>query len=120
VTTDHHPESTLAGNATRDSLTSTPGALELLVHAGPQEIVVTARGELDLATAPALSDLLGRLGQRGARVRLDLSATGFMDSAGWHLMQSADRFARNAGWTFSVGPVSDPVRRLLDIIHGEH
>jgi anti-anti-sigma factor len=54
--------------------------------------VVTLRGELDLATAPALTAALQRAGAHpGSQVRVDLQAITFMDCAGVRpLVQARD------------------------------
>jgi anti-anti-sigma factor len=63
---------------------------------------VTVAGELDLATAPALREQLGRLNAAGLDVRLDLSELRFIDCAGVGALRSACASARSDGRRFAI------------------
>ncbi len=85
-------------------------------HQADGRTVVAARGELDLATAPALEDaLLPRL-REGADVVLDLRALEFMDSTGVRVIVGAHLAAQEHDGALAVAVVPDgPVARVLEI-----
>jgi anti-sigma B factor antagonist len=57
-----------------------------------EEVTLTVRGELDLASAPALEDALRNAeSARPARIVLDLAALEFIDSTGIHLLIHAQQ-----------------------------
>jgi anti-anti-sigma factor len=72
-------------------------------------------GELDIATAPELVDLLARLRHHGHAVTVDLAAVTFMDSTGLTTLMDAQRQARSNGWSFAVRRPSAAVRRVFDL-----
>lgn len=77
--------------------------------------IVEVRGELDLATAPQLDEVIGRLLSQGhSRIVLDLHGVDFIDSVGITALLTAHRRARAAnGWLVlrSAGP---RLRMLLE------
>lgn len=77
--------------------------------------VVRVRGELDVATASSLEELLLRPREPGEHVRLDLSELGFMDSTGLRVLLRAQQAAQSGGWEVSLMGISAPVRRLFDL-----
>jgi len=64
--------------------------------------VVHPAGELDIATVPALADVLRSLEQPCDRIALDLSGLTFIDSQGLALMVSEHRRAATDGFEFVV------------------
>lgn len=72
-------------------------------------------GELDIATAPELVDLLERLRRHGHAVTLDLAEVTFMDSTGLTTIMDAHTQAIEDGWSFSVSRASPTVRRVFDL-----
>ncbi len=80
--------------------------------------VVSARGEIDLATAPALRDeVLRRL--RQGHVVLDLAGVSFFDSAGLHALVASHRRATLLGNRLCVagaGPSVLTVLRLTQVL----
>ncbi|HEX6022079.1 MAG TPA: STAS domain-containing protein [Solirubrobacter sp.] len=80
------------------------GARTLVIH-----------GELDIATAPELVDLLERLRRHGHAVTLDLAEVTFMDSTGLTTIMDAHTQAIEDGWSFSVSRASPAVRRVFDL-----
>ncbi len=62
---------------------------------GASKVVVSVRGEVDLATAPTLESALERAREASAgRLVVDLRAVEFLDSAGLSLLVRQDRAAR--------------------------
>jgi anti-sigma B factor antagonist len=76
---------------------------------------VRVTGELDIATAPQLAEMLGRAEERCQRVVLDLRELTLMDSAGVHVILDATLRATAAGRRLVVvrGPWN--VDRVLDL-----
>jgi len=88
-----------------------------LVRADPQEgvVVVTVRGEIDMATAPELRSMLDELVDAGtARVALDCRALEFLDSSGIGVLVAARKRLGDAGELVIDSPPAH-VRRVLDI-----
>ena len=72
-------------------------------------------GELDIATAPELVDLLNRLRHHGHAVTVDLAEVTFMDSTGLTTLMDAKMQADRNGWSFRVSRPSPAVRRVFDL-----
>lgn len=73
-------------------------------------------GELDLGSAPTLSQRLEELRTERRGVRLDLSRLAFMDSTGLHLLIGAFDHARAFGWDLELDPrLSPQVERLFEL-----
>jgi anti-anti-sigma factor len=79
--------------------------------------VVTARGELDLATAPQLESVLLPPLREGGTVVLDLRALSFMDSTGVRVIVAAHHAAEEHSGRLAVVrcPPEGPVGRVLEI-----
>jgi anti-sigma B factor antagonist len=85
------------------------------------QVVLHLRGELDMATAPALATCLERLGRADAdTVVVDVSHLDFCDSSGLDVLVTYDRDAQEEGARLVLRSPSDGVRRLLEITHLEH
>src|SRR5260370_28505932 len=76
---------------------------------------VAVRGELDCATAPRLRAALDGLDAVGTIVRIDLSATDFMDCAGVGVLVASHRRLSLLGGELVLVSPSDPVRRVLEL-----
>ena len=72
-------------------------------------------GELDIATAPELVDMLARLRHHGHAVVLDLAEVTFMDSTGLTTLMDAHLQSERNGWSFSVRRPSPAVKRVFDL-----
>ncbi len=72
-------------------------------------------GELDIATAPELVEMLQRLRRQGHAVELDLGEVTFMDSTGLTALIDAYVAAQSNGWSFSVRRASPAVRRVFEL-----
>jgi anti-sigma B factor antagonist len=78
--------------------------------------VVAVVGELDLATAPTLSDALGRVAHRpGKTVRVDMERVGFLDSSGISALVEEQKRRAEAGGRLVLHRASDQVVRVLEI-----
>jgi anti-anti-sigma factor len=88
----------------------------LEVHSKEDTAVVTVRGELDLASSPALVDELERATSSGAALVIaDLTQLEFMDSTGLSVLVRAHHRARETGQRFAVVNGSPQVQRLLSL-----
>ena len=80
-------------------------------------LYVVPRGELDVASAPELEELLiGRLAS-GSHVVLDLRELEFMDSSGVRTLVTAHGTAERANGTLSIvrGTPGGPVDRVIEV-----
>ena len=87
-----------------------------IAQLGIDAYMVAARGELDVATAPALREALDTARARGARRLIaDLAAVTFLDSAGLGVLVTSAKQLRMNGGEFVV--VSDDPRiiRVFEI-----
>jgi two-component system, OmpR family, sensor kinase len=76
-------------------------------------VVLRLRGDLDLASADAVSERLDALSAAGEPVLLDLDSLKFMDSSGLRVVLQAAETSRTSGWRFSLTPGSEQVRHLF-------
>lgn len=98
------------GEMTRDDVVSR--------DSGVAVSLVRVRGDADGDSgAPELAEALGAASRKGApRTVVDLSATGFADSAVLHVLLQARLEHERAGVTLVLaGPLSVTVRRLFDV-----
>lgn len=80
----------------------------------PQVVVLSAAGDVDLATTPRLSRLLWpRLWSTPAAVIVDLSRVRFLGLAGVELLARAHAYADHRGIAFSVVTSTRAVDRAL-------
>lgn len=80
------------------------------------EVLIRLHGEIDMASAPLLHDLLVAARElSSAAVVLDMSEVSFLDSSGINEILRADRHT-----TVRVRSASNPVRRCLAICGLDH
>jgi anti-anti-sigma factor len=78
--------------------------------------VVSVAGEIDLTTAPALTDAIETALEGGAQeLWVDLTPTGFMDCSGVHALLAAETQARRLNRRLAVICPARNIRRVLDI-----
>lgn len=85
-------------------------------HVEHDRVIVTPRGELDLATVAQLEAELVRARSSGRAVVLDLRQLTFMDSTGLHLLLRFDADSRSWGQSFEIIDADGPIARLLTIV----
>jgi anti-sigma B factor antagonist len=81
-------------------------------HAGTTAIVRLA-GELDLATAPELAEVLHGLGPSCERIILDLTRLEFIDSTGLRLAVTEHGRASADGFEFVIAGAAGTVLKVL-------
>jgi stage II sporulation protein AA (anti-sigma F factor antagonist) len=93
----------------------TPFSLTVAEAAG--RVVVTVRGELDLATSGEVEEAVLPVVRDGRHAVLDLRGLDFMDSSGVRVVVAAHTAAEEHGGHLSVVLSEDgsPVRRVLEI-----
>jgi anti-anti-sigma factor len=77
--------------------------------------LLVVHGELDIATAPELVELLDRFRRLNHAVALDLAEVTFMDSTGLTTLMDAHRAAEDNGWSFEIKRASPAVQRVFDL-----
>jgi anti-anti-sigma factor len=78
--------------------------------------VISAAGDLDLATADAFEqEIAAAVGSDARHVVADLSGLAFVDSAGISALVKARRVAEEYGRTFRVDKASGLVREVLEM-----
>ena len=89
--------------------------LELDVASDDAGALITVRGEIDMATAPQLRDVLDELIEGGSqRIVLDCRALGFLDSSGIGVLVAARNRLGDDGEIVLDSPPSH-VRKVLEI-----
>jgi len=80
-------------------------------------VVLTPRGELDMASAPELEQAVMPRLQNGGWVVLDLRALDFIDSSGLRVVVGAHRSAEERGGRFTCvrGAPGTTVHRIVEI-----
>jgi anti-anti-sigma factor len=86
------------------------------VRSEDRATIVAVKGELDLASSPALEQELERVNRSDTEVViLDLSELEFMDSTGLSVVVRANQRAQDSGKRFGVLKGSPQVQRLLSL-----
>ncbi len=83
-------------------------------EATASRVVVRVGGELDLATAPQLAELLTRV-EWDRPVVVDLTGVTFIDSSGIRVLCGAAAQAARRGVAFQAVEASGPVARTLQV-----
>jgi anti-sigma B factor antagonist len=95
---------------------STPDDLDLKVEDTEAGQLIHVCGELDLASAPQLSEALSAAAAQGTLpVTLDLSKVTFIDSSALRALVLAGRELTEQGRTLQIGPRSEMVNRVLSM-----
>jgi len=79
-------------------------------------VVVSPRGEIDLATVDELGAALAQAAQESGHVVLDLRAVAFMDSAGVRLVLTTSRALDERGGALTVVQGPHEVRRVFELV----
>ena len=79
-------------------------------------VVCCPRGSLDVATAPALRDVLLRAAEPGREVVLDLSAVTAFDASGLTVLVHAVRSVRRSGGSMRIIDARPHLAAMLSLI----
>jgi anti-anti-sigma factor len=93
-----------------------PPELEIIRQNRADGMTLTVRGEIDLASAPALERELRDVESRARRIVLDLAGLEFMDSSGLHALIDAQRRAEINGHELVLTHVPAHAQRLFSLI----
>jgi len=85
------------------------------LDAATDPVQLTARGELDAASAVALTERLDEAHETGKAIELHLAGVTFIDSSGLRVIAAELSRAQSTGLPFSVASASDPVRRIFEV-----
>jgi anti-sigma B factor antagonist len=84
----------------------------------PGMLILELRGELDLASAPALQrHVAGALALGSGRVVIDVARPEFLDSTGLQVLLYAHRRLRENGQTLSLRRGPRAIQRLFEVTH---
>jgi anti-anti-sigma factor len=93
--------------------------LEVVEVRDAGRVRVRLRGDLDLASAPAVTATLRRLSEGGEEVLLDLDEVAFIDMSGLRVVLAAAQDASRDGWSFLATRGSPQVQRLIALVEGD-
>ncbi|HEX2046955.1 MAG TPA: STAS domain-containing protein [Acidimicrobiales bacterium] len=94
-----------------------PPEFSCLASVDHREAVVAVNGELDMATAPELSQsLAGVLDQHPRRLTLELGGLEFIDSTGLTLLVRTSKELKEHEGALELAHPTPPVRRVLEIV----
>ena len=83
-------------------------------HVRNGQVVITVRGDLDLASADEVGARLASLREAGKPALLDLDQLDFMDSSGLRMVLDAAEASDATGWRFSLTQGTEQVQRLFE------
>ncbi len=87
------------------------------IHWDDGHPTLCAKGRLDIATAPHVSETIAGMVASGTRrISLDLGQVSFLDSEGVKVLLKIYQFIRISGGTIRMVSCSQPVRRILDLL----
>ncbi|MEA2479931.1 MAG: anti-sigma factor antagonist [Thermoleophilaceae bacterium] len=98
-----------------DRSISGPDRFDVDVEHTDGVVFVRPKGDLDLATAPDLRDILRELAKAGASVVLDLAELRFIDSSGLRVIWETDNAARRDGMDLTLTPGPPQIMRVFDV-----
>ena len=91
-----------------------PFAVHVTLVGGPS-VVLEPVGDLDIASAPTLTDAVdSAVGASAREVTIDLRRVDFLDSSGIRALVTAYRRSRRAGFSLSLLPGPPRVQRVIE------
>jgi len=96
-------------------------ALRLKTFRACDKLIISTRGDLDLASAPVLDGYLTRLAELGHRhLVINLRRTGYIDSSGLAVLMRVHRTLRATGGQLSLVGCQPSVGRVLRLVGFHH
>jgi anti-anti-sigma factor len=87
------------------------------IHDGEDAVVVTARGEIDLASAGEFARCLETAIARAPEaIELNLAEVTFIDVKGWRVLEGVRNACGARGLAFALTAVHAHIRRVLDLL----
>jgi anti-anti-sigma factor len=96
-------------------LVSAPGNFDVLTERDGDALVVSPRGEIDLATVGLVRQAVDREQQPGESVVLDLREVGFMDTSGLRYVLELNDRAGQEGFRLLLVRGSRAVQRVFEV-----
>ncbi len=94
-----------------------PNRFSATLAAGPRDSVITVTGEVDLETAPELTQVLDRALEHDGTITVDLIPCSFIDSTGLQQLLRAREAAARSGRRFLIVAEPDsPADRLVELV----
>lgn len=91
-------------------------ALEITESEPDGNVLIAAKGEVDLGSAPKLRDaILKAVKKSKDQVAVDLSGVGYMDSSGVATLVEGLKACREPGKSFALVAPSGPVMKVLQL-----
>jgi anti-sigma B factor antagonist len=87
--------------------------LRCWTEASAEELVLHAEGEVDISTAPILSDAITEAYRAASRVIVDLSGLRYLDGSGIRVLEAA---ARRHPARFVIAGLHREIRRLFEVL----
>lgn len=79
-------------------------------------MIVELRGEIDVAAAAELREVLYDALAQATDVIVDLAAVGFIDSSGIGALVAADAYTQGNGSTLALRGLRGPTKRVIQIL----
>ena len=92
-----------------------PGDFEIAESVRADTLVLSVKGELDLATVPRLDEVLEAAAGRAERVVVDLRETEFLDSTALRVLLKATGEASQRGYEFGLVQGPRAVERAFEV-----
>ncbi|HET6712929.1 MAG TPA: STAS domain-containing protein [Actinomycetota bacterium] len=92
------------------------GHLQATTEEAVDGAVVRVEGEIDLANASELAEMLEPAGTSGGPVTVDLADVTFIDSSGLHALLEFAAHSLNGNGPLTIANPSRTVRRVMEIV----
>jgi anti-anti-sigma factor len=92
-----------------------PGNFDVLTNRDGATLVVSPRGEIDLATVGLVRDAVAGEHQAGEALRLDLRQVGFMDTSGLRYVLELNERAQREGFGLLLVRGPRAVQRVFEV-----
>jgi anti-anti-sigma factor len=98
-----------------DGLVAQPGNFDVLTNRDGATLVVSPRGEIDLATVDLVRDAVAGEQQAGEALVLDLRQVGFMDTSGLRYVLELNDRAKQEGFGLLLVRGPSAVQRVFEV-----
>ena len=96
-------------------LVAVPGNFEVLTTRDGATLVVSPRGEIDMATVDLLREAVERDQQPGDALVIDLRAVGFMDTSGLRYVLELNDLSQQDGFSLVLVRGPSGVQRVFEV-----
>jgi anti-anti-sigma factor len=92
-----------------------PGNFDISTEHDDRALVVSPRGEVDMATIGLLRDAIAAERAQGEDLVIDLRGVNFMDTTGLRYVLELNRLAERDGFTLQIVRGPDAVQRVFQV-----